>query len=461
MKQFIFLLVLSLYGVFASFWWTPYAGVAIYYFYAVLRPQSLWKWQLMQAPLLLPWSFMVGGAGIVAYQLWAGGLLSFGRRENSLMRFRPRFTVAHWFMMAFAAWIMLSYVFSNNREQSENWFGEYLKIFAMYFLASRVVRTARQVWGLYMLVMVSLFYIAWELNYIYLVSGKLIIFREGYAGLDNNGAGLMLALGVPMCYFAWEFTGGRHRWLYILMIPVIMHAVGSSYSRGAMGSIVLTTPFYFLYTKKKKFLAVMALLGLISLPFLFGKEIQERFFSIEKRDSDDSWQIRKQSWAIATEIANDYPLFGAGIRCSNAEMRDRGADMEGRTIHMLYLQIAADSGWAALLIYIGVAASTFYTIWRARYWLWRRTDPDAVRAVAMLGGIECAMITFLIGATALSLEVFEIAYLIMFLGAQVWALINCTDTAGPQRYAAVWGPHAAAVPRTGVPRQRAGAPSRR
>jgi O-antigen ligase len=210
---------------------------------------------------------------------------------------------------------------------------------------------------------------------------------------------------------------------------VIIHAVLSSYSRGAMVSMLVAVPFYFLYSRKRRMLTLVAAAVAVALPVMAGKEIQDRFFSIDKRDQDDSWQVRLNSWRIAKEIAMDYPLLGAGVRCSNAEMKSRGADMENRTIHSQYLQLAADSGWPALILYVMTVIATFYTIWRARIRLWPRTDPDSVRAVAMLGGIECSIISFLVGATFLSLEVFEIAYLYLLLGAQVWGLINATDTA--------------------------------
>ena len=42
------------------------------------------------------------------------------------------------------------------------------------------------------------------------------------------------------------------------------------------------------------------------------------------------------------------------------------------------------------------------------------------------------------GAAALSLEVFEVAYLFLLLGAQVWGLINATDTAVPAPLTRLW-----------------------
>ena len=119
-------------------------------------------------------------------------------------------------------------------------------------------------------------------------------------------------------------------------------------------------------------------------------------------------------------------------------MKQRGADMEGRTIHMLYLQVAADSGCIALMIYVCMVGATFVSIWRARRRLWRRTDPESMRATAILGGIECSLISFLVGATFLSLEVFEISYLLLFIGTQVWALLNATDTTVKENLPGQW-----------------------
>ncbi|QEL15433.1 O-antigen ligase family protein [Limnoglobus roseus] len=435
MKQYLFLIFLTMFCSFASLWWTPYAGVALYYLFAILRPQYLWEWQLQYMPIRLPWSFIVASSAIGGYLLWSAGILSFGRREASLMRYRPKFTIAHYLMMLFAFWVSMSHFTAKNPDLGELWYGEYLKIFGMYYLASRVVRTPKQIWGLYMLIICAIGYIAIEMNHIYITTGKLILAKRGFAGLDNNGAALMLCLGVPLCYFAWEFTVKWYRWCFLLLIPVIMHAVLSTYSRGAMISMLMAAPVFMLFSQKRRFLLLVYLGIAVMLPFMAGKEIQDRFFSVEQREMDDSYRSRLVSWGIAWDIALEYPIFGVGVRNSNAEMFERGADMIGRTIHSQYFQIAADSGLSAMIIYLGVLASTFYCILRASIRVWNRTDFESRRVRAMLGGITCSLISFVIGAVALSLEVFEVAYLLLFLGAQVWALLNATDTLQPDRRA--------------------------
>jgi hypothetical protein len=159
------------------------------------------------------------------------------------------------------------------------------------------------------------------------------------------------------------------------------------------------------------------------------KEIQERFLTIKKYEYDDSFKAREMSWAAARKIADDFPLFGVGVRCSNLYSYRYGADFEGRTIHSQYLQVAADCGWAGLACYGLMIATAFGCMWRARWRLRKYTDFESRRAYAMLGGIEIALITFLVGASALSLEVFELPYLMLLLGTQLWAIMNATDTA--------------------------------
>lgn len=434
MKQFVVMIMLTLFGIGGALLWTPAAGVCIYYFFAVLRPQYLWRFQMTGYPPLT-WSFYVAAATIGSYLLWSIGLLSYGKADRSVMRYSPAFTAPHFAMLAFAAWITLSYIFSNDMNRSEEWYGEYLKIFVMYFIAARVLRTANQIWVLYLLFTIALAYIALDANQIYLSTGKAHLYRVGFARLDNNGVGLLLALGVPLCFFAWEMTRGPWRWLYLAGAVSIVHAVLTTYSRGAMIAMLAPLPWYAYFAlrfAKRKWQIVLIALGVsIAIPVMAGKEITARFTSIERREVDHSFQSRELSWRIAIQIANDYPLFGAGIRCSALEMLKRGADMEGRTIHSQYLQIAADSGWIALLLYLILVGFTFASIWKARFRLWGRRDPDAIRGIAILNGVECSLVSFLVGALALSLEVFEPSYLLLLLGAQVWALLNATDTFRP------------------------------
>jgi probable O-glycosylation ligase (exosortase A-associated) len=420
-NKFILMLVLTSGGMLAGLIRGPYIPLVVYYFYAVLRPQFIWKWQLAQFPEL-GWSFYVAGATLITYVPWVLGVI--GPLGDPLRRVFPPFVLAHKLMVAFSIWVSLSYAYANNMDWAWITYQEFLKIAVMYFVATQVIRSFTQIWGLYIVVTFALAYIALEVNQLYFESQYLLLYKAGFAGLDNNGAGLMMAMGIPLCYFAWEFTKGWHRWIFLAAVPLIIHAVVSSYSRGAMVACLPPAAIAMLYTRRRRFLLVCWGVTALALPVVAGKEIQDRFSTVSEAEEDGSFQSRLDSWDAGRRIANQYPFFGAGVRCSNLISHEYGADTEGRTIHSQYLQIAADNGWCGLILYLGLLYAVLISIWRTRIRLWPRTDPESVRAVAMLGGIECAIWTFAIGAAALSMETFELTYLMFLLGAQAWAITN-------------------------------------
>src|SRR5919106_905699 len=211
MKQTILMMLLLVGGTAGPVISGPFVGVVIYYLFAVLRPQSLWEWALV---VNLSWSFYVGLATIISTALY------FPRLATG-----KRFTAAHSAMIAFAVWITLSNFSALNREVSSFWYWEYLKIFAMFFCSSLVIGEFSQVRTLYMVALFSLGYIAYEMNILYFIDHRLDIYFVGFGGLDNNGAGLMVAMGVPMAYFMWQAYNQWWRWGFLGMLLLMHHPV--------------------------------------------------------------------------------------------------------------------------------------------------------------------------------------------------------------------------------------------
>jgi probable O-glycosylation ligase (exosortase A-associated) len=436
-KQLMFMIVVTLVGVGGSLAVSPFYGVAVYYLFAVLRPQFIWQWSLPEG---VAWSFYVAIAAMIGTVFHVRSKAAPPEPEGGW-----RLSAAHWSVLLFGAWVSVTYFTARNRDVAYPYFIEYLKLFTMFWLGARVIRTVRQVWVLYLLTAGVLGYIAYEVNFIYFFQGGYAyLYKLGYGGLDNNGAGLMLAMGVPLCYFAWEGVRRWYRWAFLALAPVLLHAVLMSFSRGAMVSLIAGVPFYLLRSRRKLQLAIV-LVGVGALiPVLAGKEIRERFFSLENTEIDASANSRRASWAAAWEMTKDNPIFGVGIRNSNLYSHQYGADMEGRTIHSQYLQTAADSGFVALGLYIAALALFWWGTRRARIATAKRTDPDGRAAYAAACGVEGAMIVFCVGGAFLSLENFELPYLMLLLGAQLPLVLKSApvpaEAADPVPTAAEAGP---------------------
>ena len=263
------------------------------------------------------------------------------------------------------------------------------------------------------------------MNDLYLRFHYLGIFHNGYGGLDNNGAGLMLAMGVPICILLWDQIRGRWRWFFLALAPVIIHAVLMTYSRGAMLSLLVTSPLLAIPLP-----ATIAdggarcgfFFGVI--PVMAGKEIRDRFLTLEHHEEDDSANSRRGSWAAAWKMAKDNPIFGVGVRNANLFSYDYGADIPGRTIHSQYLQIAADNGFVGLGLYLAMFASVWFDTRFCRRAVKGRDDLQSRRIYLVATAVETSMAVFCFGGAFLSLETFEFPFLLVLLGSQLAAIVK-------------------------------------
>ena len=420
MKQLIYMCLLMGLGTVGALVNGPYWAVFIYYHFAVLRPQFLWEWSL---PREVSWSFYVAIAAIVMTALGQGSRsATVPVGSNGL--YISWWSRVHVWMLLFSLWVTLTYFTAYSQETAYPWLIENLKIFTMFFVGAMVVRTTRRVWLLYIMTAFTLGYIAYEVNFGYFVNHYRSIWTNGYGGYDNNGAGLMLAMGVPLCLFVWDGTHKWYRWLAAAMIPFLMHGVILTFSRGAMVSVMAASPFCWLLSRHRKQLGVAGVLtALFLVPAMAGKEVRARFLTITEHEVDASANSRKASWMAAWKMALDNPITGVGVRNANLFSYQYGADIEGRTIHNQYLQLAADCGFVGLGLYLAILSSLGIALYRTRQSLRGREDEEGRQAQAIASGVMCSGLVFCIGAIFLSLDTFELTYLLILLGAQVAVLV--------------------------------------
>src|SRR5262249_13957952 len=147
----------------------------------------------------------------------------------------------------------LSYIFARHHYRLANdTYEEYVKIFIMFFIASRVINSVSQLWALYMMMATVLGYICVEVNHIYIANNQYpMLFKRGFGGLDNNGGALMMAMAIPFALSPGTCTRPPVRWLFLFFAPAIVHAVLTSYSRGAMLAALVLTPLYLVRFRRR------------------------------------------------------------------------------------------------------------------------------------------------------------------------------------------------------------------
>ncbi len=454
MKHFLFIVALVMLGGLGSLY-HPFWGVLLYYSLSVLRPQYLWAWSLPEG---FRWSLFA------ALIVLAGCLLNLnklkeGRRINLIITL----------MVFYGMWLMLSVLNAYEPELAMNWGIEFGKILLIGAIASIVIRHLWQVRIIAVMILLCLGYVGWEINSLYLFDGRLDIFHSGYGGFDNNGAGLMLAMGVP---FAYAFAvASKKRWQRLacwMVAIVLVHAVLMSYSRGAMLGLAVASIWILMHHRPRHHAVIIAVAAVLIVSVLAGEEIRQRFISMEQYENDNSANSRFDSWAAGWAIATSHPLLGVGVRNSNLFTRNFGADRQGRTIHSQYIQIAADAGFPALILYIFIVGLALMYLRRTR-WLCRRflqdhqrrypdREPDEIisQFVHIALGCEASLFLFAFDGIFLSLEMFELPWLLIILAGLLPSAVQLHLGGLPHG-----APKAGSSSKASRSRRRGGAPAQR
>lgn len=418
MKHFLLMIAVTLTGSVAALA-APFWGVMLYYLFATLQPQHLWAWSLSSTPTVR-WSLLAGAVAICAFLLHLPTIISTARTNKVLG-----------LLLAYAMVITLSVLTAFNPKIAQYWLEEYAKVIAIAVIASLVVQMLWQVRALAFMIALSIGYIALEINHLYFTQGgRLDIMHDGYGGLDNNGAGALLALGLPFAYFLAVSRVGRwvmpRRLLGAFLGLLMLHAVMMTYSRGAMLAAAAGVVWVVLHHRPRKQAVFAALALSLVVGVMAGPEIRDRFTSTAQFQTDESAQSRFDSWGAAWRMAWDNPVLGKGIRNSNQYSENFGADMTGRTIHNQYLQVAADSGIPAALIYIAMLALGIWGVHLARRKVLRfhRNKSDRLdhgqhaqldEAAALCLTLQAALMMFTLSAMFLSVELVELPWLLIVL----------------------------------------------
>lgn len=416
MKQLALLSAMTMLGAVGAMQ-TPFWGVLLYYTLAVLRPQHLWDWALDGS---IRWSLLA--ALITLGSFWL---------HLSRIIVRSAFNGMITLFMLYALLVMLSTITAFNPQIAQGWAIEYAKVLVIAVVASLVIEHFWQVKLLAMMMLLMLGYIAWEINFLYFFQGgRLDIFHYGYGGLDNNGAGLLLAMGIPFAYcFALSPVKGIWRWWPVAAAGLgllLIHAVMMTYSRGAMLAAAVGICWVLVHHRPRWQSAPAALLLVLVLSVMAGTEIRDRFFSTADFRTDASAQLRLNSWSGAWQIAWENPVLGKGIRNSSQYTLNYGADRQGRTIHNQYLQIAADTGIPAASLYLFILGFGMWNFRRARMMCRdaladppKGLDDDRKRRIAHASRIclaaQGSLVIFIFDGMFLSLEMFEPPWLLLVM----------------------------------------------
>ncbi len=414
MKQFIFIILFTLVGGVAAIA-SPFWGVFLYYAYAFLRPQYMWNWAM---PMRVRWSLFAALIAIIST------VVNY-HKTNIRNIFNPVLGL----MICYGLLVMLSILTAFDPIVAESWGIEYAKLLVMAIISTLAINRMWHIRLLLISIMLLLGYIAYEINFLYFTQGRVDIFHIGFGGLDNNGAGMLMAMGIPFAIcFTLTRQSGWVKWIRYAS-PIVgllmIHAMLMSFSRTAMVA-ALAGIIWFLWAFRPRVKAItIACLLTVTVLVMSGNEIRQEFLSTQNYQHDESAQARISAWKAAWIMAWESPLLGKGIRNSNIYSYNYGVDRYGRTIHNQYLQIASDSGVPAAIFYMLMLAAALQFIAKSksisRHKRHMFCNPDSKESADMYDiemlciAIQTSMVTFIVGGMFLSMEAVEFPWILLVI----------------------------------------------
>jgi len=306
---------------------------------------------------------------------------------------------------ALAIWIGLSLVVSADPSEGMEKLLRWGLFFSFFFLVVQLVDGRREIRRALRWFTCSVAAAAVYALWLFLVA------HSGYrvAGPleDPNDFAYLLACTLPLTAYLIG-ADRRRRVLWAACFVVIAAAMLATFSRGALVGIgalllwgVLTRriPTWALATG----LVTAAIVA--GLAFTIWRPLLDTALQQKSHIAQGNIESRQSLWSAAIKLSERRPLTGVGPGRFPKEarplLRNNPIELEKPVTHNTYLEILAENGIPALLLFIAYLAGTWLLLRRALARALRREDADGRRLATAL---QASVVIAIVAATFLSEE---------------------------------------------------------
>jgi O-antigen ligase len=273
-------------------------------------------------------------------------------------------------------------------------------------------------------------------------------FRPGGATGDSNYFALATVLALPISFcLLWD---RGHKWerLFALgCLGISLLALTFAASRG--GFLGMTAELLFLVSKTKRRLRNLAVMAVMVIPIsiAFPSSPISRLLHPGYADNLAS-NARSTVWKCGLQMVQEHPLFGIGIGNFKLQVESYqmipGMDARIRTLaHNTYIEIAAEMGIPALLIFLGILASSFVEAERVR----RQALRVQLRTVHQAAvSVQAALIGLAVSIFFLTAHYQKLLWFTVFLSICLRPLLQKSVIAKRRRQERVFHPDGASSP---------------
>ncbi len=355
------------------------------------------------------WSFYV------AIVMFAGALVS--ARERNYMARDWRCYV----MLLLSALIGLSIVYAGEYGASvTSGYTEFAKIIIISLFTTGIVTSRERLRLLLWVIALSFGFFGMKAGIVGILSLGQQQILQGPGGMlkDNNDFALGLAMGIPMM---WHIASSEKRValrrLFLILVPMTALTIVMTHSRG--GFLAMGAGAFVLAWRARNRVAALSMLAVLGLAgvLLAPDSYRERIQLIANYEEDASSRARLKAWSIAQSMIADSPLFGVGFGGFEREYsrfdpeEETGVVRKAGEVHVAhnsYLQIWAECGSLAFILYLILVLGSFWDLRRLRRAASQRYHSSWILNYATM--FEASLVTFVVGSTFLNRAHFDLFY---------------------------------------------------
>jgi len=388
------------YGSLPVILFRPFYGLLVYSWLAFMRPQDM-AWGASRVLPLSQW---------VAIAMVIGLTLAVGRER--LMTLKPQTVL----LILLAGWISLSTVLALVPEMSGEVYGNYWKAILMTVLATGLLCDRKRLRLLLLLIAFSIGFLGAKRGLFGLVRGG-VRFDDGPGGFmsDNNSFALALNMILPLLVGLAIVEKNRIvRIAAAAAAALCLLSILFTFSRGGFLTLIVVGGLLIWRSKRRLLVGGLLALGLCGFLFLTSDQITgqyvERAQTIQNYEEDGSAQGRINAWKTSWRVFLDYPWTGVGPN-NLAAVYQRYSPQEERfrVAHNAYLQLLAECGLPALLLFVGALGVTWWRLQRLR----DATDLSWVEVQARM--LQISIAAYVVGSMFLNTAYSELIYYLMGL----------------------------------------------
>lgn len=387
----------------------PFVALLCFTWLAYMRPQDLcWGFARTARFSLLIGFVMLAG--------WA--LHEIGKRPFTRWDVRAR--------LIFALFALTTISFALAKNQTEgptHYYVEFLKIVVVALFTIGQVDSRLRLKAILWTIALSLGFFGVKGGLHGVLSGGAPIL-QGPGGMleDNNDFALALVMNLPLLFYLGQVEENR-LWRVAAAVGMVLTCITILLTHSRGGALSMAAVLFVITIRSRyKFQALaLAVIGAVAFVMFTPAHVFERLSTIGEFQEDASANARLTAWQIALRMVEAYPALGVGIRNFQTHWAEfsHGLTPPGGgfayVAHNSYLQIWAEGGTLALLVYLAILASVFVTLRHLRLIGKRTEGGDWIFQYSRM--FEASFTGFIVGATFLNRGHFDLFYQLVALVA--------------------------------------------